>query len=424
MLSTKTSSMSRIRRELLSRLSRPGAGKGAAQRSSQRRLAQSPQALHLGTSSTPIIEAPDLIKPLVLGMPLSRAAFEHCLEIAKCRAREALPIREALLECEQTVSQLWSRVLEGLAAIGLERAMESHAIFVIGRDLARLTSQLTSAVADAYCESVIRFPTGANSQRAELVAGLLSGGLEGQNLKDCAEAQFLIAPAFEVLIVREGSKPTRTPSLIDYVRSNLGACLADSLTDSNMLIVCRYLGELIAIVPLPHTTYAREFERKLDALLGGAEHVTAIVFAGSAEEGLEGISESYRNAVRALSAVGPNTRNVFGFIDALPRILLRESPGAADDLLRWIVDPLEVHDSVHQSQLVRSVEGYLASGCNLAAAARSLFVHRHTLMNHLERVEQLTGLSLLSQSDLLALRLALIAREAFRSGHGERVQVK
>lgn len=84
---------------------------------------------------------------------------------------------------------------------------------------------------------------------------------------------------------------------------------------------------------------------------------------------------------------------------------LLEQGGPRDhlqDALRQVVD----YDRRRRSQLLLTLEAYLAHGRSLAATARSLTIHVNTLRQRLDRVERVSGLSL-ADEDLLALQLAI-----------------
>ncbi|WP_235866303.1 helix-turn-helix domain-containing protein [Serinibacter arcticus] len=58
----------------------------------------------------------------------------------------------------------------------------------------------------------------------------------------------------------------------------------------------------------------------------------------------------------------------------------------------------------------------MAGATTLAAAAAALFVHRNTLVQRLARIGERTGLDPRVPTDLAALRLGLLAREALGEG--------
>ena len=77
------------------------------------------------------------------------------------------------------------------------------------------------------------------------------------------------------------------------------------------------------------------------------------------------------------------------------RLLFRalvSDPDEVRSFYRDTVEPLVRYDTQYRSDLLGTLEEYLASDCNMNATARSIFAHRHTVAYRLERVKELTGL--------------------------------
>jgi sugar diacid utilization regulator len=77
------------------------------------------------------------------------------------------------------------------------------------------------------------------------------------------------------------------------------------------------------------------------------------------------------------------------------RLLFRaliSDPGEVRSFYRDTVEPLIRYDSQYRSDLLGTLETYLASDCNTNATARAIFAHRHTVAYRLDRVQELTGL--------------------------------
>ena len=77
------------------------------------------------------------------------------------------------------------------------------------------------------------------------------------------------------------------------------------------------------------------------------------------------------------------------------RLLFRALISDADEVrsfYRDTVEPLVRYDDQYRSDLLGTLEEYLASDCNMNATARAIFAHRHTIAYRLERVKELTGL--------------------------------
>jgi len=77
------------------------------------------------------------------------------------------------------------------------------------------------------------------------------------------------------------------------------------------------------------------------------------------------------------------------------RLLFRaliSDPDEVRSFYRDTVEPLVRYDDQYRSDLLGTLEEYLASDCNMNATARAIFAHRHTVAYRLDRVKELTGL--------------------------------
>ncbi|MGN6688689.1 MAG: PucR family transcriptional regulator [Actinomycetales bacterium] len=83
------------------------------------------------------------------------------------------------------------------------------------------------------------------------------------------------------------------------------------------------------------------------------------------------------------------------------------------DVLRPFVDelaaPLLAHDRDHHSDLVRTLDAFVAAGGSVTETARALYLHPNSVRLRLQRVRLLTGRDPMALDDLIALRIALVA---------------
>jgi len=76
------------------------------------------------------------------------------------------------------------------------------------------------------------------------------------------------------------------------------------------------------------------------------------------------------------------------------RLLLPAMSEDPDELERFYAEtiaPLAAYDEQYETELVPTVEAYLDNDGNVAATAKQLFTHRHTIRYRLERVRELCG---------------------------------
>ncbi|HWC07570.1 MAG TPA: GAF domain-containing protein [Solirubrobacterales bacterium] len=129
-----------------------------------------------------------------------------------------------------------------------------------------------------------------------------------------------------------------------------------------------------------------------------------------ARSGLEGARRGLREADDA-ARIGASVLTVgdaviyrdTGAYRYMIGLLDSEGPG---DHLGEAIERLAAYDRERQSQLLLTLDVYLAEGRSIAAAARKLWIHANTLRQRLERIEVLTGMKLLEE-DLLSLHLAV-----------------
>jgi purine catabolism regulator len=122
------------------------------------------------------------------------------------------------------------------------------------------------------------------------------------------------------------------------------------------------------------------------------------------------LAASHREALRAL-AVGNRARgpaHVSLFEDlGLDRLLAGCSDAELAAFREATLGKLLAHDAAHQSELVPTLDAFLAASGNAARAAQALFVHYNTLRHRLGVIEQVLGGSLDDPEARLSLGLAL-----------------
>jgi len=70
---------------------------------------------------------------------------------------------------------------------------------------------------------------------------------------------------------------------------------------------------------------------------------------------------------------------------------MSEDPAELERFYAETIEPLAAYDDQYETELVMTVEAYLGNDGNVAATAKQLFTHRHTIRYRLERVRELCG---------------------------------
>jgi hypothetical protein len=103
-----------------------------------------------------------------------------------------------------------------------------------------------------------------------------------------------------------------------------------------------------------------------------------------------------------------------GAVDGVYRLLFRALVSDPEEVRSFYEDtvaPVVGYDRQYRSELLPTLEAYLANDCNMNATARAIFAHRHTVAYRLDRVRELTRLDPGSGADRERLGLGI---KAFR----------
>ena len=93
---------------------------------------------------------------------------------------------------------------------------------------------------------------------------------------------------------------------------------------------------------------------------------------------------------------------------------LEEDPEEVRNFYEETIARVEVYDREHKTDLVGTLEAYLANNRSVAATAEALFTHRHTIRYRLGRIRDLTGLDVNKSEDQEKLGFGLKAMRLLR----------
>jgi DNA-binding PucR family transcriptional regulator len=75
-------------------------------------------------------------------------------------------------------------------------------------------------------------------------------------------------------------------------------------------------------------------------------------------------------------------------------------------ILQTLRPPVD-YDKTRRGQLVHTLEILLDEATNTSAAARALFLNRHSLLYRIKLIEELTGMSLKNSADRFQLEVSI-----------------
>ncbi|CAM3703962.1 PucR family transcriptional regulator [Occultella aeris] len=222
----------------------------------------------------------------------------------------------------------------------------------------------------------------------------------------------------------QAEQRTALGTLLDYVRRGL----------ADPTIVLEYLPELsrvgtrvgaIAIDPATHLEDRLIGGRIVASLLGrtvlvataevvatfartaGPDEVYGIGGPGAVRQLPRILSECLSAHIVALRRGSPAGPKDLATLDALVQRLSADQVGPFHD---HIYRPLLESDRLHGTDLLHTLDVFLAQDGALAASAKQLFLHPNSLRNRLARITEITGTNPLTVSGRLAITIALSTR--------------
>ena len=210
-----------------------------------------------------------------------------------------------------------------------------------------------------------------------------------------------------------------TDSYTDWLESTIHYVEEDIFYTAQSLkrqIMMTYQGEQLVIFLEGATKSDKEIipkflelvDRRLKNLL---PDVVISWGAGNHREDFKGFAESYQNANVALT-IGRRKKGIGHFViyenTRVDRVLLNL---AQDHDMREIIlstiEPLVEYDNNRNMDLVGTFIAYNKTKGNVSQTARTLNLHRQSLLYRLKKIETLTGLSLIDHDDLFLLDLSI-----------------
>ena len=212
-----------------------------------------------------------------------------------------------------------------------------------------------------------------------------------------------------------------TPEQLERARGRKAQALSERLAERSAAarVIARRANLFVVLAPQPRNpvgdaagTAAAEWARHLGELATSAVssgELRAVAGVSGVVESVLGFREGFRQARFALSAASLPQQPVVVF-EALGVLQFLLTPAERPDLERFVEQTLGRlldYDRARKSNLVQTLEGYLACDCNLHRAAERLFVHHKTMRYRLQRIQTLSGLRLDRQDDRFNVQLAL-----------------
>jgi hypothetical protein len=115
----------------------------------------------------------------------------------------------------------------------------------------------------------------------------------------------------------------------------------------------------------------------------------------------------------ARDSVPPGEHRVLSAADDMPSVFIGGAPEVSRHLADTLSEALGQARQPERARLLETLQAHLNGDGSPSATARALYRHRNTVLNHLRRFEELTGLDLSRPSDAATAVLALRAVHRF-----------
>ena len=186
---------------------------------------------------------------------------------------------------------------------------------------------------------------------------------------------------------------------------------------------CQYKNQMIYFLYYPKDCMQNEsikesirIVKKLDKELGyymKTVHMQYSVGIGSITDNIRDIAKTYSEAVKAIRLGGNlySDKHIFSYTEDITYHSMNSmSNEILDDIYNSSVRVLDEWDEKNSTNLAATLEVYYKCKYNRSEAAKELYVHRNTLLHRLDKIEELTMMSLSDPQDLMKLDLGLYAR--------------
>jgi DNA-binding PucR family transcriptional regulator len=201
--------------------------------------------------------------------------------------------------------------------------------------------------------------------------------------------------------------------------------LWDAVSRTGLVEACSQAlatGRVLAVVPVAsaagHVDVATRLEnwhRLVSLQIGPISAGRSATHAGQA-----GVNQGREEALRALTLGerlhGPGHLTAYGDVFALDYAERLVEDHAMGSVYEKVLSRLGVFDEAEGTDLVPTLEVFLASGCSGQRTASDMGIHRNTVLYRLKRMKELAGLDLTNRETRFVMQLALRAYRLMANG--------
>lgn len=296
---------------------------------------------------------------------------------------------------------LWEAVCEQASS---ERACEAALSFAT--HLVESGGIASSTAASIYTETQRALASTTERIRRDLIEDLLVGTLPvpGPRL-DAARGAGLARESDHVVVVARlaGGDGDAHPLRVG------ATAMANAASRRGQALMAVRHDEVVMVVPMGDPDDDEHLASRLAEVRAhqAQQGTTLSVGLSTVQHGLDSVPDAYREACEACERVAVDGGLVaLSSLSAFEYLTSREDP-TARRLVPASIAEFIAEDERHGGVLTETLESYVASGLNAAAAAEQLHVHVNTARYRLTRITETTGCDPRSVPDLINLLIGI-----------------
>lgn len=246
----------------------------------------------------------------------------------------------------------------------------------------------------------------------------------GQIMDICASYGFntvsrRVCVLFEIDL--QNSQPARAhqvgflrDALIDYMKND-----AAFFSCCNQDVLCAFFFYDESPANSVCVDRTRRIAEDFLAKASGELYINACASVSRCHSDIDAISTAYHDCVQTMEMrrMLDGKQQVATHLHYMPYMMLNQcSREELTKIYQDTVESLARYDRDNNTELVRTVRAYFENKFNAAATSKSLFLHRNTLNNRLERAESILGVDFQDSEDAYSLYMGLCACRLLEAG--------
>ncbi|SDY88598.1 transcriptional regulator, CdaR family [Proteiniborus ethanoligenes] len=160
-----------------------------------------------------------------------------------------------------------------------------------------------------------------------------------------------------------------------------------------------------------------EINKKFQEIIEKFNNLDFRIGIGRPYEGLENFNNSYLDSVKAISTGKILNQNAITSFEHLGIFKILCQDNIEDELIKFYnttLKPLVEYDEKKSTELVKTLEAFFENNGNLKKMSDFLYTHYNTVLYRIQRINEITKMSLENPSDRLNLEIALKIKQLLK----------